>query len=375
MSLEDVLRQRRQQLRLKLEGADVRIMPWYSTARDRIIQPHRNLVVTNYFVDRWLHRLGPDRFALVVAFRRIAAEVAPQDSDPGISLSYPELVEVTGLSRSTLKRLLSDESMRDTDVGLFIRKQEQFQRDLLGHHKQAPNLYVVRMDDPIAPEDRGRLLDEMVDMELMHDLGLASEFQSGTRAESQSGPQGESQRGTRPDVHWDTQPEARVEPGRRAQFEPGRPVQNEPRVPERPAEFETPHGRPRLQNDSFLAHEESSYDSSTAHLNSRTRTEGIAEAEALARKIAKELRDEASLGFYRKIAFRFLAAGLGMRLLDCLELTKDAMKSRRIEKPGAYFNRAIQVEAELAGVDLFGRGEESPEDVRRMIQNSLGDLP
>ena len=52
MTFDERLRARRAQIRAQLEGADVTLLPYYGSARDRIIRPDRALILRSYFIER-----------------------------------------------------------------------------------------------------------------------------------------------------------------------------------------------------------------------------------------------------------------------------------------------------------------------------------
>src|SRR5262249_41958610 len=125
MTFEERLRARRTQIRTQLEGTDVTLLPYYGSARDRIVQPDRALLVRSYFVERWLPRLTGDEVKIVVVLRNLARAHGIEASAPVVEVTIRHLVELTGISRGTLNRLLAADHLRESALGRFIQKQAQ----------------------------------------------------------------------------------------------------------------------------------------------------------------------------------------------------------------------------------------------------------
>src|SRR5688500_13639905 len=99
MTFEERLRARRAQLRAQLEEADVTVLPYYGSARDRIIRPDRALLVRSYFVERWLPRLTGDELKVLVVLRDLARAHAVEVDAPAVEITIKHLVALTGISR------------------------------------------------------------------------------------------------------------------------------------------------------------------------------------------------------------------------------------------------------------------------------------
>ena len=60
--------------------SEISISPVYLSARSAIIQPERSIAVTNYSLNKWLPRLGTDRWSLVQFLRGLCVD-APRRPD------------------------------------------------------------------------------------------------------------------------------------------------------------------------------------------------------------------------------------------------------------------------------------------------------
>ena len=113
MTFEERLRARRAQIRAQLDGVDVTLLPYYGSARDRIIRPDRALILRRYFIERWLPRLTGDEMKLLVVLRHLL-----QEFEPG--RAYPEKEVNTILARfhpdtAALRRYLVDDEFMERD--------------------------------------------------------------------------------------------------------------------------------------------------------------------------------------------------------------------------------------------------------------------
>src|SRR5438552_4105035 len=165
MTFEERIRARRAQIRAQLEGVDVTLLPYYGSARDRIIRPDRALILRGYFIERWLPRLSGDELKLLVVLRNLARVHGVEAEHPAVEVTVRHLVDLTGISRGTLNRILAADHLRENPLGRFVQKQAQRVPGIIGTI-QGPNIYHVRMDDPIAPQDEPALREALADLEM-----------------------------------------------------------------------------------------------------------------------------------------------------------------------------------------------------------------
>src|SRR5438477_69962 len=89
---------------------DVSARPIYLSALNVVTHPHDQLATSRYFVERWLPRLGPDRWALIVTLRSLAST---RNSDGTASGTFTAeiLAERLGVSSKTVYRLLASKAV------------------------------------------------------------------------------------------------------------------------------------------------------------------------------------------------------------------------------------------------------------------------
>src|SRR5207249_6446918 len=125
MTFEERLRARRAQIRAQLDGVDVTLLPYYGSARDRIIRPDRALILRRYFIERWLPRLTGDEMKLLVVLRNLAHVHGVEAENPAVEVTIRHLVDLTGSSRGTLNRLLAADLLRAGALRRFVQKEAQ----------------------------------------------------------------------------------------------------------------------------------------------------------------------------------------------------------------------------------------------------------
>jgi hypothetical protein len=349
MTFEERLRARRAQIRAQLESVDVTLLPYYGSARDRIIRPDRALILRSYFIERWLPRLSGDELKVLVVLRNLARVHGLEAENPAVEITVRHLVDLTGISRGTLNRLLAADHLRESPLGRFVQKQAQRVPGIIGTI-QGPNLYHVRMDDPIAPEDEPVLREALADLEmerrysaLLSDETLLREpAQDEPEAVPPSAPQPESLPETQPEAQFAQQP---VSPPATAAV----PRSASQAVPlRRRGSVSHPEPQPRRPATEPAA-------PNVGHINAAQRMltnvpnvapeRHFAPAEALprdivqaqrdlhARRLARGFNDVDSMGWYRRVVERFMAAGyedlLHGAARDVLELPEERIKTTR----------------------------------------------
>lgn len=349
MTFEERLRARRAQIRAQLESVDVTLLPYYGSARDRIIRPDRALILRSYFVERWLPRLSGDELKVLVVLRNLARVHGLEAESPTVEVTIRHLVDLTGISRGTLNRLLAADHLQASALGRFVQKQAQRVPGIIGTI-QGPNLYHVRMDDPIAPEDEPALREALADLEmerrysaLLSDESLLREPAQAdaalppktepqpappveSRAESQSAKQPESH-AAKPAV---PRSGSQVVPLRR-RGSVSRPAAQSPRPetePERLSVGQINAAQHMLTNVPNVVPGELS--SSPEPL---PRDLMQAQRDLHARRLARSFQDADSMGWYRRVVQRFMAAGyedlLHGAARDVLELPEERIKTTR----------------------------------------------
>jgi hypothetical protein len=204
--MDDLLEQYRERVKADLPPDLLRVESGYHQAADRIRNPALKIELTDYFVRNWMAKLGPHGTLLVVAFRALALpSLHRSESAATVVIGRQDLVKITGLSLSTVKRTLQDPVFQE-----FVKPRERFAVDpATGLRRQMENEYEVFYDDPLLPGDEETLYRELIDRETRRRvaaaLGLAV-----------------------PAVQEEPQQEAPTEPQREVPTEPQQPGLEEP---------------------------------------------------------------------------------------------------------------------------------------------------
>jgi hypothetical protein len=368
MTFEERLRARRAQIRAQLEAVDVTLLPYYGSARDRIIRPDRALIVRSYFVERWLPRLTGDEVKVLVVLRNLARVHAIETESPAVEVTIRHLVELTGISRGTLNRLLAADHLRESPLGRFVQKQAQRVPGIIGTI-QGPNLYHVRMDDPIAPEDEPALREALADLEMeqRYSALLAAEPSPGAPLHPEPLPVPFSEKQPLPQTG--SQPVAQPEPqpdsgsAKRAVTHPANQViplrrRGSVRTPEAQGLQPQPEpsglnaGQINADQHKLISVPNVAAEPPSGPAEPLPRDLHQAQRDLHARHLARSFNDADSMGWYRRVVQRFMAAGredlLHAAARDVLELPEERVKTTRAR----VFTDRIKRLAREYGIDL-----------------------
>ena len=154
------------------EAAEV--VPGYYSAVNEIIEPDKVLVVTRYFVRRWMPALGDNGTRIVLALRSLGYyNRQTGEKRDGIEIDLPELAAMCGISVPTLKREFGERhdksrasipgSLQNPALHQFVKKDRQYWRDPVTNRLlRTANVYRVMMDDPIHEEDLPKLQEVLI---------------------------------------------------------------------------------------------------------------------------------------------------------------------------------------------------------------------
>jgi hypothetical protein len=378
MTFEERLRARRAQIRTQLEGVDVTLLPYYGSARDRIIRPDRALIVRSYFIERWLPRLSGDELKVLVVLRNLARVHGDRSAatagaeNPAVEVTIRHLVELTGISRGTLNRLLAADHLRESALGRFVQKQAQRVPGIIGTI-QGPNIYHVRMDDPIAPEDEPALREALADLEMERRYSAlltseAAELDSEPRPAPRGEPRAVPPPECRREAQYESQPDSlSATPAVTRSGSQVIPLRRRGSVPRPEAQLPQPQPEPAGSNAGQI--------NAAQHMLSNVpnvdperlppsddplpRDLYQAQRDLHARRLARSFNDADSMGWYRRVVQRFMAAGhedlLHAAARDVLELPEERVKTTR---PRVFTDRIKRLAREY-GIDL-GLDESSP---------------
>lgn len=136
---------------------------YYDEPYNVIVQPNRFLY---YFRLRWMRELGPVGTSIVIYLRGLCYYNPEKGEKRDIcEAKFEDIGDAIGVSRPTIVRELGPHAKDDAVKGIkkgdpvnpallkFVAKQSQFNLTDKGV-RRAANIYRVRMDDPIHPDDQ-----------------------------------------------------------------------------------------------------------------------------------------------------------------------------------------------------------------------------
>jgi DNA-binding XRE family transcriptional regulator len=139
----------------QLRPAQILLLPFYHELANEIKNPDRVRIQTEYFWRHWAPKLGPTLAVLVITLRSYCYynKLTKEKRD----WCFPEqetLAREIGVSRRTVIR-----ELQNPLASYFIRREPQYRYDPQMKKKmRTSDLYHVAMDDPVAPQDEGRLV-------------------------------------------------------------------------------------------------------------------------------------------------------------------------------------------------------------------------
>lgn len=168
--------------------SDLSIHPVYLSARAAIVAPERAVPVTIYSAQKWLPRLGPERWCLVILLRGLCID-APRrgDGTKRVTCSWRDLAEMLDVHEETIASWLkhqpipndkpwrgiipSDEKARY--LSLFIPRLRYAYETYNGKTRRVGFLLEILMEDPVVPEDEARLQQQVELLRMQQgELGL-----------------------------------------------------------------------------------------------------------------------------------------------------------------------------------------------------------
>jgi hypothetical protein len=168
--------------------SDLSVHPVYLSARAAIVAPEKAIPVTFYSVQKWLPRLGPERWCLVMLLRSLSIDT-PRRSDgiKRVTCSWRELAELLDVHEETVASWLKHQPIpndkpwrqiiptddRSEYLGLFIPRLRYAYQTHKGKTRRTGFMLEVLMEDPIAPEDEALLQQRIEILQMQQsELGL-----------------------------------------------------------------------------------------------------------------------------------------------------------------------------------------------------------
>ncbi len=168
--------------------SDLSIHPVYLSARAAIVAPERAVPVTLYSAQKWLPRLGPERWCLVILLRGLCID-APRrgDGTKRVTCSWRDLAEMLDVHEETIASWLKHQPVPHdkpwrciipTDekakyLALFIPRLRYAYETYKGKTRRVGFLLEILMEDPVVPEDEARLQQQVELLRMQQgELGL-----------------------------------------------------------------------------------------------------------------------------------------------------------------------------------------------------------
>ena len=168
--------------------SDFSIHPVYLSARAAIVTPEKAIPVTFYSVEKWLPRLGPERWCLVMLLRSLSIDTARRsDGTKRVTCSWRELAELLDVHEETVASWMKHQPIpndkpwrkiipaddRSTYLSLFIPRLRYAYQTHNGKTRRTGFMLEVLMEDPVAPEDEAKLQQRIEVLQMQQaELGL-----------------------------------------------------------------------------------------------------------------------------------------------------------------------------------------------------------
>lgn len=123
------------------------VSPFYHEAKNELARPDRAVFCSQYFVEKWMPRLGATATCIVLCMRRLGGNVV--NGEAAIQVNQDDIATAIGCSDRTIRREISDNAA----LSRFVRVEDRFMRGEHGHVRRVESVYYIAMDDPLVDED------------------------------------------------------------------------------------------------------------------------------------------------------------------------------------------------------------------------------
>jgi hypothetical protein len=138
----------------EMVGVNSKCHPTY----DEIVRPGWVEVHTWYFRMKWRRLLGPVASELIRELRQLCYWNGRQD---WVITTYADLAKAIGVSELTIKRLLAKDKcgkFKNAHLDKFILSITPIKQRQNGQLRGLGSKFVIRLDDPLTPEDEAKCL-------------------------------------------------------------------------------------------------------------------------------------------------------------------------------------------------------------------------
>jgi hypothetical protein len=169
---------------------DLSIHPVYLSARAAIVAPERAIPITLYSAQKWLPRLGPERWCLIQLLRSLCIDSKRRnDGTKRVTCSWRQIAEMIDVHEETVASWLKHEPIpndkpwrqispvddKATYLSLFIPRLRYAYETQNGKTRRVGFMLEILMEDPIVPEDEVKLQKQIEILQMQQgELGLAT---------------------------------------------------------------------------------------------------------------------------------------------------------------------------------------------------------
>ena len=143
-------------------GRQITVMADYFSLANEIIQPDQYVSTSRYFCLKWEPSLGLVGARIIRVLRSLGYyNRQTGEMRDGIPIDLPELAALCGFSVATIKREFGsgkDGKAANPFLHTFVQREKNYKHDAVtGQIWREENIYRVKMDDPVHPDDLPRL--------------------------------------------------------------------------------------------------------------------------------------------------------------------------------------------------------------------------
>ncbi|MGI4791055.1 MAG: hypothetical protein ACRYFS_19690 [Janthinobacterium lividum] len=144
------------------QDGQITILADYFSLANEIIQPDQYVSTSRYFCLKWEPSLGLVGARIIRVLRSLGYyNRQTGEMRDGIPIDLPELAALCGFSVATIKREFGsgkDGKPANPSLHTFVQREKNYKHDAVtGQIWREENIYRVKMDDPVHPDDLPRL--------------------------------------------------------------------------------------------------------------------------------------------------------------------------------------------------------------------------
>ena len=143
-------------------NGQITVMADYFSLANEIVQPDQYVSTSRYFCLKWEPSLGLVGARIIRVLRSLGYyNRQTGEMRDGIPIDLPELAALCGFSVATIKREFGsgkEGKAANPFLHIFVQREKNYRHDAVtGQIWREENIYRVKMDDPVHPDDLPRL--------------------------------------------------------------------------------------------------------------------------------------------------------------------------------------------------------------------------